>query len=707
MAEDNQNPPEELMSHFLNPNFSHPTASIRRPQIHANNFEIKASFLNLIQSNLFEGDPIEDPNRHITKFLQLCSLIKANGVPPEEIRLMMFPFSLKGRALNWLELQPANSISTWEDLVEKFQKKFFPLSRFSELKEQIDNFKQLEGECLCVGWGRFKELIRRCPQYVLSNGEKVRIFYKGVTPTYRVLLNAAAGGSIGEITPTRAIELIEKMASEDNDVTPVQPKKGVLQLDGYDAMLAKQDKMDQRLDSLVKLFTQNQISAVNSQFPVVCDTCGGPHTPENCDATVTIDPAQVHGIWNNQRRENPYGNTYNPSWRNHPGLSYKSGHQQNNANFQQDQPNQKAAWEVAFEKMTQSQTNFAEETRASFKNQEASIKNLENQIGQLARQMAERPPGNFPSDTIVNPKGQCKAITTRSGIVITPVEKTTTASSSKNDSEKEKPAEENVDGHVDRDVTIIGGPLNDTPRKKIVKKPSLEERMKALGDNPYVKAPYPQRLKQSAQKQQYSKFLEMFKKLQINIPFVEALENMPSYAKFMKSLLSRKHKLKEEMETVSLTAECSAIIQKKIPPKLQDPDRSIKRPEGVVEDVLVKVNDYIFPADFVVLDMEADTEVPLLLGRPFLATARVLIDVEQGELLFRVNGEQFTVNVFEAMKCPEEKGDCFQIDVIDKAVAAITDEINAAPTIAELFAKILQTPEPLNGSFVGRSCKSN
>ncbi|XP_061343130.1 uncharacterized protein LOC133289247 [Gastrolobium bilobum] len=162
---------------------------------------------------------------------------------------------------------------------------------------------------------------------------------------------------------------------------------------------------------------------------------------------------------------------------------------------------------------------------------------------------------------------------------------------------------------------------------------------------------------------------------------------MPNCAKFMKDLLSKKRKLKE-CETMALTEECSAIIQKKLPPKLKDPgsfsipieignievgkalcdlgasinlmplsmcralgikelkpttvslqlaDRSIRRLDGVIEDVLVKIDKFIFPADFVVLNMEEDTEIPLLLGRPFLATARAMIDVEQGKLMLRVN----------------------------------------------------------------------
>ena len=178
----------------------------------------------------------------------------------------------------------------------------------------------------------------------------------------------------------------------------------------------------------------------------------------------------------------------------------------------------------------------------------------------------------------------------------------------------------------------------------------------------------------------------MFKKLHINIPFAEALEKMPSYVKFMKDILSKKRKL-GDYETVALSKECSAVLQKKLPPKLRDlgrftiprtieriekmnalcylrasinlmplsvfrrlqlgeakpntvtlqlADRSLAHPMGVIEDVLVKVDKFIFPADFIVLDMEEDTNVPIILGRSFLATGQALIDVQKGDLKLRV-----------------------------------------------------------------------
>src|SRR5262245_4867092 len=216
--------------------------------------------------------------------------------------------------------------------------------------------------------------------------------------------------------------------------------------------------------------------------------------------------------------------------------------------------------------------------------------------------------------------------------------------------------------------------------------------------------PFPQRFEKQKQDNQFKRFLDVLKQLHINIPLVEALEQMPSYAKFMKDVLSKKRRF-SEFETVALTKECSAILKNKLPPKLKDPgsftipcsignnyfgqalcdlgssinlmplsifkklyvgearpttvtlqlsDRFITYPEGKIEDVLVKVDKFIFPADFIVLDYEADRDVPIILGRPFLATGRALIDVQKGELTMRVQDEQVTFNVFKTMKSLDE-----------------------------------------------------
>ena len=82
--------------------------------------------------------------------------------------------------------------------------------------------------------------------------------------------------------------------------------------------------------------------------------------------------------------------------------------------------------------------------------------------------------------------------------------------------------------------------------------------------------PFPQRLQKSRREEQFSKFLDIFKKIEINIPFAEVISQMPLYAKFLKEILSKKRKIVEE-DIVNLTATCSAIIQQKLPAKMKDP----------------------------------------------------------------------------------------------------------------------------------------
>ncbi|XP_068498518.1 uncharacterized protein [Phaseolus vulgaris] len=96
---------------------------------------------------------------------------------------------------------------------------------------------------------------------------------------------------------------------------------------------------------------------------------------------------------------------------------------------------------------------------------------------------------------------------------------------------------------------------------------------------------------------------------------------------------------------------------------LQLADRSIKYPHGIVEDLLVKIDKFLFPVDFVVMDIEEDVEVPLILGRPFMKTAKVIIDVDNGKLKVCVLDEEVSFNVFEAKKYSNDHKECFRVDM--------------------------------------------
>ena len=318
-------------------------------------------------------------------------------------------------------------------------------------------------------------------------------------------------------------------------------------------------------------------------------------------------------------------------------------------------------------------------------------------MGQMASLLTERQHGSLPSNSEVNPRGEkkeyCKAITLRSGRELEVPGSQPPIKELKIGEQDHIASKYHMQGEQPRYMITI----NDNNVRK-------ETEKQIRSNEPAIPIPYPQRLKKSKLERQFTKFLDIFKKLHINIPFLEALENIPSYVKFLKKILASKKKL-EEYGTITLTEECSAIIQKKLPPKLQDPgsfaipfsignrvsgkafcdlgssinlmplsifkrlklgepksttislqlaDRSYQHPRGIIENVLVKVGQFVLPADFVILDMEEDDSVPIILGRPFLATGKAQINVQEGELRLRVQGDEITFHVFQPMKHPDD-----------------------------------------------------
>ncbi|XP_075504493.1 uncharacterized protein LOC142541930 [Primulina tabacum] len=303
-----------------------------------------------------------------------------------------------------------------------------------------------------------------------------------------------------------------------------------------------------------------------------------------------------------------------------------------------------------------------------WQNHDAMMERVETQLGQLTTKMATRAPGSLPSDTEKNPKGVN---------VIT------------------------VTSPIKQEVIDVEGNVKEKGSSK-QRSEDAKDKGKSLNSNPTIdinSLPFIQRAKQLQLDTQFSKFLEIFKKLHINIPFAEALAQIPSYAKFLKDILSNKRKL-VDFETFKLSEECSTILQNKLPPKLKEPGsfsipctigtsnfskalcdlgasinlmpcscfEKLKIGEGSCRRCVGKSRQVHFPVDFVVLDMEEDREIPLILGRPFLAAGKALIDVYKGELVLRLNDESVVFNVFQSIKYPNDTSYCFRIDTIDEFV---------------------------------------
>ena len=123
-------------------------SAIQIPPIQANNFELKVVTLQMLQNILFHGLPSENPNMHLTNFIEVCDTIKYNGVTEEALKLRLFSLSLGDRAKHWLTSQPSDSITSWNDFVQNFLTKFFLPANIAHLVQEINTLRQLEGENL-------------------------------------------------------------------------------------------------------------------------------------------------------------------------------------------------------------------------------------------------------------------------------------------------------------------------------------------------------------------------------------------------------------------------------------------------------------------------------------------------------------------------------------------------------------------------------
>ncbi|GJR99400.1 reverse transcriptase domain-containing protein [Tanacetum coccineum] len=149
------------------------------PEINAN-FELKHGLINLVQNKQFFGHDKEDPHAHIRYFNKITSTMRFPDVPSTSIKLMLFSFSLEGSARIWLEKEPPRLILTWDDLVSKFINQFFPLSKTTNLRNEITRFQQRFDESFYEAWYRFNDLLRACPHHGFSELHQLDTFYNAL-----------------------------------------------------------------------------------------------------------------------------------------------------------------------------------------------------------------------------------------------------------------------------------------------------------------------------------------------------------------------------------------------------------------------------------------------------------------------------------------------------------------------------------------------
>nr|GEV54327.1 reverse transcriptase domain-containing protein [Tanacetum cinerariifolium] len=179
------------------------------PAITADNFELKHGLLTLVQNKQFFGHDKEDPHAHIRYFNKITSTLKFSNVSNTLIKLMLFPFSLKGAARIWLKKEPPRSIFTWDDLVSNFINQFFLPSKTTNLRNEITNFQQRFDESFSEAWDRFKDLLRACHHRGFLELHQLDTFYNALNSKDQDSLNSTAGGNFLDKLPRECLAIIE------------------------------------------------------------------------------------------------------------------------------------------------------------------------------------------------------------------------------------------------------------------------------------------------------------------------------------------------------------------------------------------------------------------------------------------------------------------------------------------------------------------
>ncbi|GJV99045.1 reverse transcriptase domain-containing protein [Tanacetum coccineum] len=566
-------------------------------------------------------------------------------------------------------------------------------------------------------------MLRACPHHRFTELTQVDIFYNGLNDNDQDSLNAAAGGNLLSETTREALNIIEnKSKVRYSRNKPNASRMNTTSRESDSKMDERIDKLADQLSNLVEIVSKKIITLASVKaVEETCVTCGGAHSWYNCPTTNNnqasvcattgtynqVNPpnrvsnqmappgfASVQNNGQNRFNQNQgQGNNFNRgnNFHGNQGLNNHAPNFQNqgfqnqpfqvpNNQVQQEFSNDFSSYKRNNDQMMRNMQNQINSLKGDLKNEiQNTIKsqqavmmnqqttfqnNLQNMIGGLFQNHASTS-GTLPSNTIPNPKGEMKAITTRSGVAYegpsiptNPSPKKVVERETEETTDKEQSNFQGSTAQIPPPVIPISIPEPDVPKTLPKTTPIPEPDVPKNLPKPNI--PYPSRLNQEKSRDkasnQMEKIFQIIQDLRFDISFADALLLMPRFAPTIKSLLMNKEKLLE-LAKIPLNENCSAMLLKKLPEKLGDPgkflipcdfpgmdvchaladlgasinlmplsfwkklslpeltptrmtlelaDRSITHPKGLAEDVFVKVGKFHFPTDFVVVDFEAD-----------------------------------------------------------------------------------------------------
>ncbi|XP_058217250.1 uncharacterized protein LOC131328307 [Rhododendron vialii] len=489
-----------------------------------------------------------------------------------------------GNAKHWLSTLPANSITSWAQMSAAFLKKFFPIGKTLRLRQEITTFQQAENEQFYEAWERYGDLIRKCPHHDIPKWQLVQSFYSGLHPQHRVMVDASCGGSVMVKNEEDAWQLFETMSEGSlqnvsferrtkSVITSSDKPRGMYEIKPSHDLQSKVDALTEKVEQLLtKGSATSQPPPYQEHHNSLC----------LCKNRLTLHKGMP------MSRVSP--NRFNPA-------AYLSPNQQ--------QAPPQSSQDPSFEEKVLQALDRLNDTQQHVRTNTQSIARLETQVGQIANALNHREEGRLPSQP-VQPLGGQFVIhdppPANAKVIMTLRNKREVETRPEKAKPKEHLAPSDPDNFGDESSQSKKGTLPVTPS------PSTST-SRGSKVPPYVlKAPFPQCLnapspfpKKGAAMED---ILEVFKQVKVNIPLLDAIKQVPTYAKFLKDLYTQKRKCKTNVsKKVLLTEQVSSVFQLIAPPKLQDPGTptiSIGIGNHVIERAL--------------LDLGASVNLILLLG---------------------------------------------------------------------------------------------
>ncbi|GJS39081.1 hypothetical protein Tco_0564124 [Tanacetum coccineum] len=330
-------------------------------------FEFKGQFLKELLENTFSRSDNGDANEHIERVLEIADLFTVPDVTQDQLMLRIFPISLTGVASRWIRNKPVGSITTWEILKGKFSSKYCPPARTAKKMEEINNFQQEPDETLYQAWERFKELLMRCPQHYLTDMQEVILFYKGLDVPTRQILDSK--GVVPSMNAANAKKVIQEMAGYSqkwHSGTSTRGKSSDTS-DGLAAIPVQLNNLGREIKKVNKKVYAAQVG---------CELCKGPHYTKDFSLKEEGKHLKKHITLD---------------------LMHHTPKEEDIEQLPRD-----SSKEMEIRALTD----------AKIRNQEASIKALKIQIGQISKVLKERGSRSLLSSTETNPRDHVKSITT-------------------------------------------------------------------------------------------------------------------------------------------------------------------------------------------------------------------------------------------------------------------------------------------------------